>query len=132
MITTKQGFSNAADNAAATANHLADSADNALRSTRRVANNTLDHIDAAVDSARDRVQPTISRLAEQAESAARRSYDAVRDGAVQIRERANGVSEATVRYVKDEPVKSVLIAAATGAALMGLLSLIQSARRNRY
>ena len=34
-------------------------------------------------------------------------------------------SDLTVNYIKDEPVKSILIAAATGAALMGLVSLME-------
>lgn len=73
----------------------------------------------------------LARLAAQAETVAKRSLDAVRESALSARDRATSVGESTVRYVKDEPVKAVLIAAATGAALMGLLSLIQSARRNR-
>jgi len=54
----------------------------------------------------------------------------VRDSASQVRERATGIGDMTVRYVRDEPVKSVLIAAATGAALVALVSLINS-RRDR-
>jgi ElaB/YqjD/DUF883 family membrane-anchored ribosome-binding protein len=113
-----------------TVNRLADSADSAVKSTRRVANTALDSAETAIGEARDNAEPTIARLAGQAEALARRGVDAVKDTATQVRERAASVGDATVRYVKDEPVKSVLIAAATGAALMGLLALIQSARRN--
>jgi ElaB/YqjD/DUF883 family membrane-anchored ribosome-binding protein len=113
-----------------TVNKLADSADSAVKSTRRVANSALDQAETAIGEARDNAEPTIARLAGQAEALARRGVDAVKDTASQVRERAASVSDATVRYVKDEPVKSMLIAAATGAALMGLLALIQNARRN--
>jgi ElaB/YqjD/DUF883 family membrane-anchored ribosome-binding protein len=34
----------------------------------------------------------------------------------------------TVAYVKDEPIKAMLIAAATGALLMGLITLISRSR----
>jgi ElaB/YqjD/DUF883 family membrane-anchored ribosome-binding protein len=34
----------------------------------------------------------------------------------------------TVAYVKDEPVKAMLIAAATGAVLMGLISMMGRSR----
>ena len=44
------------------------------------------------------------------------------------RDRAAKVSDNTVGYIKDEPMKSMLIAAATGAALMALVSLVT---RNR-
>jgi len=47
-----------------------------------------------------------------------------------VRERAHTIGDATTRYVREEPVKAVLIAAATGAALMALLSLVNSARRD--
>jgi|AraplaMF_Col_mMF_1032025.scaffolds.fasta_scaffold01546_1 ElaB/YqjD/DUF883 family membrane-anchored ribosome-binding protein len=111
-------------------NRLADTADSAVKSTRRVTNTALDQAETAIGEARDTAEPTIARLAGQAEALARRSVDAVKDTAHQVRERAASVGDATVRYVKDEPVKSMLIAAATGAALMGLLALIQNARRN--
>lgn len=42
----------------------------------------------------------------------------------QLREKAQDASECTVNYIKHEPLKSVLIAAATGAALMALVSLV--------
>jgi ElaB/YqjD/DUF883 family membrane-anchored ribosome-binding protein len=122
--------SQAADQAGNTAERLADSADQALKSTRRTANDTLDQVESAVDSARGSVQPVIAKLASQAETLARRGLDAVRDGASQVRERATGFGDMTVRYVRDEPVKSVLIAAATGAAVVALVSLINS-RRDR-
>lgn len=107
-----------------------DTAESALRATRRGANQTLDNLESNVESARDTIQPAIARLASQAESLARRGLDVMRDSAGQVRERAQTMGDVTVRYVKDEPVKAVLIAAAAGAALMALASLIQSSRRN--
>jgi ElaB/YqjD/DUF883 family membrane-anchored ribosome-binding protein len=100
-------------------------------SARRATSEALGQVEAAAHSLRDRVEPTVARLASQAETLARRGLDAVRDSANQVRDRATSYSDSTVRYVKDEPVKAVLIAAAAGAAIVTLLSLIQSARRNR-
>lgn len=37
-------------------------------------------------------------------------------------------SDDTVSYIKDEPVRAMLIAAATGAALMALLSMMGRSR----
>ena len=37
-------------------------------------------------------------------------------------------SDATVNYIKEEPVKSILVAAATGAALMALVSMMSRSR----
>jgi ElaB/YqjD/DUF883 family membrane-anchored ribosome-binding protein len=109
----------------------ADSAHSAIRKTQDAANVTLDRLSDKVDTLRERTAPLIDRLSTQAESAARRSVEAVRDTSQQIRERAILAQDATVGYIKDEPMKSMLIAAATGAALMGLIALFtRSSRRD--
>ena len=65
-----------------------------------------------------------ANVARQAEDLTQRGVDAVRAGGEQLREKAQTLSDSTVGYIKDEPIKSMLIAAATGAALMAMLSLI--------
>lgn len=45
-----------------------------------------------------------------------------------LRLKADRASDNTVSYIRHEPVKSVLIAAATGAALMALISLLAPSR----
>ena len=47
-----------------------------------------------------------------------------RDAARRLRQRAAQASDRALAYVKDEPVKTLLIAAAAGALLMGLLTLM--------
>ena len=100
------------------------SADNAIRSTQRAANNALDGLAGTVQDVRQQVTPMINRATEQASALAQRGMDAVRDTSQQVRERAVRVSDGTVGYIRDEPVKSVLIAAATGAVLMALVGLM--------
>ena len=99
--------------------HAAESATAAIRSTQHVANTAFDRMSDSVDSAREHAAPLINRWSSQAESAARRSVDAVRERAMQA-------SSVTTGYIKDEPLKAVFIAAAAGAALMALMSLIRS------
>ncbi len=106
------------------ADQAADTAQSAIRSTQSVANSAFDRLTSKVDDVRDQAGPLIDRLSSQAESAARRGVDAVRDTSAQLREKAQRVSDSTVGYIKDEPVKAMLIAAATGAALMALVSLM--------
>lgn len=72
--------------------------------------------------------PMLTRAAEQATAMAHRGIDAVREGSQQVRDKAQRASENTVQYIKDEPVKAVLIAAAAGAALMALVSLVSRSR----
>ena len=111
-----------------TVDQAADTASSAIRQTKNVANSTLDRLSDKVDSAREQAAPLIDRLSTQAQDVARKSADAVRDTTAQLREKASRAQETTVGYIKDEPVKSMLIAAATGAALMALLSITSRSR----
>ncbi|MBC8057043.1 MAG: hypothetical protein H7Y61_10740 [Rhizobiales bacterium] len=108
----------------------ADSAHNALRSTQNVANAAFDRLNDKVDSARDQAVPLINRLSSQAEAAARRGADAVKETSAQLREKALHAQDTTVGYIKDEPIKAMLIAAATGAALMALVRLASRSSRH--
>ncbi len=104
------------------------SADNAIRSTQRAANNALDGLAGTVQDVRRQVTPMINRATEQASALAQRGMDAVRDTSQQVRERAVRVGDGTVGYIRDEPVKSVLIAAAAGAAVVVLAGLLGNSR----
>ncbi len=112
------------------AEHAADNASSAIRSTQNVANAAFDRLSDKVDTARDQAAPLITRLPTKAEAAARRGAEAVRETSAQLREKALRAQDTTVGYIKDEPVKSMLIAAATGAALMGLISLMNRSRHD--
>lgn len=113
------------------ADHAADSANSAIRSTQNLANAALDRLSDKVDSARDQAVPLINRVSTQVETAARRGAEAVKETSAQLREKAIQAQDTTVGYIKDEPVKAMLIAAATGAALMALISLAsRSSRRD--
>ena len=106
------------------------SADHAIKSTQRVANEALDGLAVSVQDVHHRAAPMLSRASEQANALAQRGMDALRDGSHQVRERAVHASDTTVAYIKDEPIKSMLIAAATGAALMALVGLMSRSRGN--
>jgi ElaB/YqjD/DUF883 family membrane-anchored ribosome-binding protein len=110
--------------------HAAQSADEAIRSTQRVANEALDGLAATVQDTRERAAPVLNRMSEQASDLAHRGADSLRQGSQQLRERARHASESTVTYIKQEPVKAMLIAAATGAALMALVSLMSRSHRS--
>jgi ElaB/YqjD/DUF883 family membrane-anchored ribosome-binding protein len=106
----------------------AESADSAIRSTQRVANETLDGLAGDVQGLRNEARPMLDRAEEQVTAFAHRSADAVREGSQHLRDRVHHASDSTLSYVKDEPVKAMLIAAATGAALMALVSLMGRSR----
>ncbi|MDP2681036.1 MAG: hypothetical protein Q8O85_20295 [Rhodoferax sp.] len=87
-------------------------------------NKSTDIATALVDQAThaaDQVARTSQQLAHGA-------IDGVRETSHQLRVKAEHASDNTVRYIQHEPVKAMLIAAATGAALMALISLISHSR----
>lgn len=69
-----------------------------------------------------------SRMTDQASKLAHRGVDALNDASHQVRDRVLQASDNTVNYIRAEPVKAALMAAATGAALMGLVCLMSRPR----
>lgn len=76
----------------------------------------------------DQAAPLLNRANEQAHELAQRVMDAVRDSSQQLHDSTKRVSDSTAKYVKNEPVKSLLIAAAAGAALMAVVNLLSHSR----
>lgn len=110
------------------ADQAAGKADQAIKSTQRVTNDAFDSLADSVHNVGQRVSPVISRATEQAAALAQRSADAVRNTSQQLREKALHATDSTASYIRNDPIKSVLIAAATGAALMALVSLLSRSR----
>jgi len=105
------------DDAASAARSLANS-------TERAAQQGLDRVSDSLDDARSHTSAALKQFAHDTESLAHRGMDAVRDSAGHLREKSLHAKDATAAYIQHEPVKSVLMAAAVGAALMGLVALL--------
>jgi ElaB/YqjD/DUF883 family membrane-anchored ribosome-binding protein len=104
------------------------SADQAIKSTQQAASEALESLTEAMQDLRHQATPVMERAAEGVSAFAHRGVDSVRETSHQLRVKAEHASENTVNYIRHEPVKSVLIAAATGAALMALISLVSHSR----
>lgn len=115
-----------------TSRHLSDkvmqSAHEAVESTRDFANHALDQADHRIRTVRGIVDPAIEEFASSAQRLARRGIDIAADTGVRAQKSLNRCAVATERYVADQPVKAVLIAAAVGAVVAALLL---SARKRR-
>jgi len=120
-----QSFGQPAGNVA---DDSARAADDAAQGASRAIDEAGDRLSSKVDELRNQAAPIINRVSSQAQAAARRGIDAAKEGAQQLREKAMTATDSTVAYVKDEPVKSMLIAAATGAMLMGVITLLSRSR----
>lgn len=123
---------------------------NDISTTSNAANLTTDDaataaksgIDASSVSADKAINATAQKLSEWNQSAAPKLKQGVdqtkvwiddkttklRDTAQAARDKATDMTDQVVGYTRDEPVKALLIAAAVGAGLMGLLSLMGRSR----
>ena len=106
-----------ATRAGAAIDDVADRADETLERGRHIADETLEALHGTVDRTRSRVSELAQRGAERAR--------ALRED---MRDRVDLASERTVGYVKDEPMKSMLMAAAAGAAIALLMRALAKRR----
>ena len=111
---------------------LADSAASAIRSTQGATNAAFDRMNDKVEDFRDKASPMLDRLAIRVDATSTRASDALREKAAELRAKANQTSDATIDYIRTEPMKAVLIAAATGAALFAFINLLTRSRGNGY
>jgi len=103
------------------ADKATDTADQVIRATQRAANSALDGLAHGAQGLRDRAVPALDRVAESGSDLAHRGVQALHDGSRQLRDSARRASDRTVGYVRQEPVKSVLIAVAVGAVVALLM-----------
>lgn len=76
----------------------------------------------------DRAAAAADEVSAKALGAAQRGVSALRDTSQHVLDRAHRASESTATYIRGEPVKSMLLAAAAGATLMALMSLMTRSR----
>lgn len=114
-----QASSHMADQAARTTDHAIDATRNAIGQ----------RMDGMVDSVKG-MQEQVAPLLDRASQVAKRGVNAARETSADMMNRAGEASDATVGYIKDEPIKAMLIAAAIGAALMALMSAMSRGGRD--
>ena len=102
----------------------------AVDSTRDYANQALDKAEDKVRELRGTVDPLVDMLASRAQKLARQSLDMAAEAKDKAQQSLSRYASVTTHYVSEQPIRSVLIAAAVGAAVALLVS---SARhRNRH
>ncbi|MDP9126587.1 MAG: hypothetical protein M3N82_18645 [Pseudomonadota bacterium] len=102
----------------------------ALKAAERDAHAAIDSAVDGLASAYGEAKPLLSRVGQQARDYASNGYDAARERAAALKERSQQAVESTRGYVSEEPIKSLLIAAAVGAAVIALVEVVRI-RRNR-
>ena len=104
-------------------------AGHAVNSTRDYANHALDKAEDKVRELRSNVDTLVDHLSAKAQQLARQSFDMAAEAKDMAQKSLSRYSAATTQYVSKQPVRSVLIAAAVGAAVALLVA--SSSQRNR-
>jgi ElaB/YqjD/DUF883 family membrane-anchored ribosome-binding protein len=125
MDTTANNFSKQGQ---ALADSAADKMQGGIRTAQRAANNAGDTLSGKVDDLRSEAAPLIRKTANQAQSLGKSGLDAVSDAAQRARDSVSDASDAIISYTKENPVKALAIAAASGALLYGIVKMIQATR----
>ena len=102
----------------------------ALDSTRDYANQALDKAEDKVRELRGSVDPLVDMLASRAQALARQSMDMAAEAKDKAQQSLSRYANATTHYVSEQPVRSVLIAAAVGATVALLVSSVR--HRNHH
>ena len=130
-MSIKTATEKVADSARHVADDVLQSAQDAVQSTRDAANNSLEKAEQSVRALRSQTDPVIDDLAARAQELASRSIDYCAETSARARRQMQEAADATTKYVAEQPGKSLVIAAASGAALATLL-MWMSRRRSPY
>ncbi|MFT3849797.1 MAG: hypothetical protein QM739_14325 [Propionivibrio sp.] len=98
-------------------------ANDAVETLPDAADRTLDSVQHGVNNLREQIPEQVARAADGLRCLARSGMERALNACHAAKGRIDNAGERTVSYVRQEPMKSVLIAAASGAALVGVLSL---------
>ena len=83
----------------------------------------MDKASDKVDQLKSDAAPLRHKLSDQAQKLMQQGREVLNDTTQRVREKVTQASDMAVGYTKDEPIKAMLIAAAAGAFLMGLISM---------
>ncbi|MDC8785182.1 hypothetical protein [Roseateles koreensis] len=107
--------------AASKLDHSSQSGEQAFQATKELTQEAFNDLAEGAQELQQEAGAQISSMAKQ-------TMDSVRDQSRRIREQAARLSVSTTHYIRDEPIKSVLMAAASGAVLMALIRMMSRSR----
>ncbi|GAA4341718.1 hypothetical protein GCM10023165_22720 [Variovorax defluvii] len=107
-------------------------ANDAIDTTRAYAQNAVNAAGEKVRDLRRDAEPTVEQLAARVQQAVQRGLDAASTTSARAQRRLEQAADVTGRYIADQPVRSVLIAAAAGAAITALIVLASRRSRDDY
>jgi len=81
-----------------------------------------------VNDLRNDAGPALTKIAGQTQMLRRQGLDAISDATQRARDAASKASDSIVSYTKENPVKALMIAAASGALLLGIFKVLKVSR----
>lgn len=99
------------------------SAEEAIKSTQRAADEALESLARTMENIRHQTAPWLKNANNEMGSLAHRGMASVHDTTKMVQDQALKARQGAEHYITNEPLKALLIAAASGAALMALISL---------
>ena len=121
--------------ASKTASQMADdarqTANDAIDSTRAYAQNAVNAAGEKVRDMKRDFEPSVEQLAARVQQAVQRGLDAASSTSARAQRNIEKAADVTGRYISDQPVRSVLVAAAAGAAITALI-VLASRRSDDY
>ena len=99
-----------------------------IRSAEEFVSDATDAVSQAARGVQIDAAPHIRNSAHRAKSTAQRAIDAASDITQEMRDRAVDTSDSIVEYTKQNPVKALAIAAASGALLYMAIKSLRSYR----
>lgn len=99
-------------------------ADESIHSAQVAATAVVDGLADGAQALHKQASSAVEQAAQRVETLARQGAQALRSSSQLLLDKAHAASSQTQHYIEREPVKAVLIAAATGAMLMALATLV--------
>ena len=91
------------------------------KATQSAVNQTADAVNEGLDNLGESGTSALTRAAAKADALANKGMEQARRAGSAVREQAQVTGDRTVEYIRQEPVKAVLMAAAAGAVVALLL-----------
>lgn len=110
------------------ANMAADKVQSGIQSTQSAADTAINKASDKLSEFNSNAAPLLDKVSDQAQKLLQQGREVFNNTTQRVREKAAQASDMAIDYTKDEPIKALLIAAATGALLMGLVSMMARSR----
>jgi ElaB/YqjD/DUF883 family membrane-anchored ribosome-binding protein len=115
-------------NGQALADKAADKVQGGIRDAKHAAQEAGSALSNKVDELQHDAAPAVKKAFDRVRSVSRQGMEAAGDAAQRTRDAASYASDSVIAYTRENPVKALLIAAASGALLLSLINVIKSSR----